>query len=186
MVCVAGDPHVYETSFVLPVLMLAIVLAAAPGERPARLLTGVACVLAVALPVSIALVAGLYGPSLVRTFSTSGNLKDQPHSLAVLGYAGERRRILAAARQCGLDPMRWQGNLLVDEATYLAFMASPRPQHYLSVLSIEGRGKIDDPITYLRSRGSAGVILDCKHLPADLLRRARREGDYCCLAPPSW
>ena len=69
--------------------------------------------------------------------------------------------------------------------TYFAFMESRLPQHRLGVIGL-WRGTIDDPIAYLRSRGSSGAILGCHLLPPNLRARAKSEGRFCCLGPPNW
>ena len=89
-------------------------------------------------------------------------------------------------RQCGITPGRHAGNLLIDSETYFTFMENPMPQHELGVLSPQFHGVITDPIAYLKSRGSSGIILGCKWLPPELRRHAHSQGEFCCLAPPGW
>ena len=181
--------NAYEASFVLPMVMLAFVLAlSAPhGSRLlARATVWLTCILVPAMLVSEGLIAVLYGPDLSASAHQHAILEKHYMSVPVFGYQTTRADILGAARQCGLSPARHASNLMVDDTTYFAFMESPRPQHQLSILDPLARGTITDPIAYLRSRGSAGAILSCHWLPPELARRAHRQGAFCCLAPPGW
>lgn len=173
--------NVYEAVFVLPVLMLAVVLLFAGEGSGRRCLKPLALLLAVAMPVSMTLAAITYAPPLLRAFGQRGYLDAQSHSLAVRGYRDLAPQILAAARQCDIAPGHNDRKLLVDELTYLAFMRSPLPQHYLDITASEAPGAKIDPIAYLQTQGSDGAILGCRHLPPDLQARAKRQGDFCCL-----
>ncbi|HWU03971.1 MAG TPA: hypothetical protein VN222_14625, partial [Novosphingobium sp.] len=77
-------------------------------------------------------------------------------------------------------------NLLIDDTTYFAFMESRLPQHQLAVLAPKLHGSISDPLAYLRSRHSSGIILGCQWLPRELRHRAHMRGSFCCLAPRDW
>jgi hypothetical protein len=65
-------------------------------------------------------------------------------------------------------------------------MGSHTPQHYLGVLPLRTRGSIEDPLLYLDKRHSSGIVMGCHKLPEELRDRARRQGSFCCLAPPDW
>jgi len=136
-------------------------------------------VLAIASPIAV---TSTYGPSLVRAAGERGYLEKQPFSLSIFGYASVRPEILATARLCGIDDPAKANALLIDDLTYFAVMKSRLPQHRLGVLGM-WHGKIDDPIAYLKSRGSDGAILGCHILPGDLRARAKRRGAFCCLGP---
>jgi hypothetical protein len=177
----------YESPFVLPLLLLAIVLAiSAPTAPPRASLRWLSRALALGMVVSQIGIAVAYGPSLVAAARQSGYVAGQPMSVSVVGYAGERTKILAAARLCGITPQSHPHNLLLDDATYFAFMRSPQPDHQISVLDPKWNGAVADPIAYLRQRQSSGVVVACRWLPAGLRARAHGLGGYCCLAPPGW
>jgi hypothetical protein len=180
--------NVYEASFVVPLLMLAAVLALSAvdlGERTTRYRDILGGLFGLGAIVSMVVVAWLWAPSLTRANMQSGYIAKQPNSVPVFGYAGQRADILGAARLCRIPPPGRAKGLLVDELTYFAFMESPLPQHRLGVLGV-WKGSISDPVTYLRSRGSDGVIVGCHYLPPHLRARARKQGRFCCLGPPNW
>lgn len=180
--------NVYEASFVLPLVVLAIILAHSanmPERRPARLLQGLAVLLGVFGLLNIAGVASIYGPSLLRASGERGYIAGQPNSLSVFGYGQIAPRIAETARLCGLPEPEAAHALMIDELTYFPYMQSRLPQHRLGVLST-WKGSITDPVAYLRSRGSSGAVLACHYLPKDLMARAKRNGEFCCLAAPNW
>lgn len=181
--------HVYESTFVLPLVMLAIVLALAAPHGSQRLRQAVA-VLALGIGplalLSMALVASYYGPPMAAAASARGALPLQPYSVPVFGYEGERAQLQALAAQCHLPETRAARGLMLDDATYFAFMQSRLPDHQLAILSPRLRGSISDPIAYLRGRGSSGIVTRCSALPEALAARAHRAGAYCCLAPADW
>jgi hypothetical protein len=179
--------NVYEAKFVLVLLVLAIMLGlcsyASERLKAARTVVTV-LVGAFALISPIAIVA-LYAPSFERATHQQGRLAAQPFSLGVFGFAKLRPQIEAAAKLCGItDPARAHA-LMVDDASYLPFMRTPLPQHVYGVLGL-WKGEIDDPIAYLKSRGSTGAVVSCSYLDPDLRARAKRVGEYCCLGPPDW
>lgn len=180
--------NVYEASFALPVLMLALVFAlAAPvkarwaivGHR--LLATGIGlCALG-----SVPLIAMLWGPSLLHSAGQRGYIAEQPYSVPVFGYSAVRPDIMTAAKLCSISEPRRAKGLMIDELTYFPFMEAKLPQHRLGVLGV-WRGSIDNPVAYLRSLGSDGAILGCHLLSPDLRARAKRHGMFCCLGPPNW
>jgi hypothetical protein len=180
--------NVYDATFFLPIAVLAFVFAfSAVDSHPqlSRFIAQFAVVLGGAAIASQILAAKIYGPPLWRTFHQTGYLQQQPNSIAVRGYSELKPDILGAAAKCGIDVERRPKGLLVDEATYFAFMTSYRPQHRLGVLA-DWKGSISDPIAYLRSRDSDGVIVGCQFLSDGLRQRAQRQGAFCCLGPPNW
>jgi hypothetical protein len=180
--------NVYEAILALPLLMLSAVLAmsaARMGERATLFRNMFAGFLGLSAVVSVVLTAGLWGESLARSNAQAPYIKEQSVSVPVFGYARQKPIILAAARQCGIPEPHKAKGLLVDDLTYFAFMESKLPQHRLGVLSTWS-GSIKDPVDYLKSRGSDGIILGCHLLSDDLRRRAKGQGGFCCLGPPGW
>lgn len=189
----------YEAAFVLPLLVLAIVLGLASPHGAGwlkRFLPVVALALGPLMILSLVLVAGLYGPPMVDALSADASLPNQPWSVPLLARVRSERDILGAAGMCGLSPTGMSptgmsptglaSNLMIDDVTYFTFMGSHAPQHYLGILPAHLRGSIEDPLAYLSHRHSSGIIMECRELPAQLRARAHRQGNFCCLAPPSW
>jgi hypothetical protein len=179
----------YEVAFELPLLVLAIVMGLASPHGVGwirRFVPVVALALGPLMILSLVLVAGLYGPSMVKALSADAYLPDQPYSVPLLARERSEHDILATAGLCGLSPTLPASNLLIDDVTYFTFMGSHTPQHYLGVLPIKLRGTIDDPLTYLDHRHSSGIIMGCHELPLALRGRAKQQGSFCCLAPPDW
>ena len=180
--------NVYEASFALPLMML-IVLFAFSGNPPGGFLARWAgrwtVILGLLGLASIPAVTAIYAPSLARANRQVGYIAAQRFSQPVFGYAAVKSQVLGAARLCGIgDPARARA-LMIDDVSYFALMQSRLPQHYLGVTGL-WRGQIADPVAYLRARGSSGVVLGCHLLPDDLRRRAKRQGQFCCLGPPNW
>lgn len=179
--------NVYEASFVLPLVMLAVILALSTSD-PAGLIgkwfNVLTVVIGFAAVVSPVMVGMIYMPSLARASGQQGYLRAQPYSLSPFGYSSLEADIVGAARKCGIGKAAQEKALMIDDLTYFAFMKSRLPQHQLGVLSM-WRGSIQDPMAYLRSRGSSGAIVGCHLLPDALRRRAKRQGGFCCLDPNS-
>ena len=182
--------NVYEAKFVLPVAMLAIVLALAgargEGETPSRATKSLAVLLGLAAFASLAGVASIYAPSLARAAEQRGYIAKQPNSVPVFGYAGLESEVLATARLCNIPEPAKARAVMIDDLTYFTYMRSTLPQHRLGVTGL-WRGSIADPVAYLKGRGSSGIIVGCHLLPSDLRARARSgDGKFCCLGPPNW
>lgn len=180
--------NVYEAALIVPLLMFSAVLAISswqPKGRVASLREGLAMYLGVGAIGSMVLIAALWAPSLGRSNAQTGYIAEQRHSIPVFGHSALRPDILGAARQCGMPEAAQANSLLIDEQTYFAFMESRLPQHHLGVLGL-WKGTIDDPVAYLESRKSDGMILGCHLLPKHLRERARSQGQFCCLSPVEW
>jgi hypothetical protein len=180
--------NVYEASFFLPLLTIAIVFAlsaARPGPRLRVARNVFAVVLGVSAISSILLIAHLWAPSLLRSDAEGPYIAEQPFSVPVLGFSRSGPEILAAGRLCGLNDPAKANALLIDDLTYFAVMDSHLPQHRLGVLG-KWRDQASDPIEYLRRRKSDGAIIGCQLLPENLRRRAKQHGAFCCLAPSNW
>lgn len=180
--------HVYESSFVMPLVMLGIILLLAAPHGSLRLRKAVA-VLALGtgplLLLSVALVARDFGPALWQATHARGDLPDQPYSVPVFGYGGggqsESAQITTLARACRLPDWPKAQALLIDDITYFAAMRSRLPDHQLAVLVPRMNGVIEDPLDYLRARGSSGILVSCRHLPPELRAKALANGQYCCI-----
>lgn len=180
--------NVYETIYVLPLAMLAIVFGLSAWGGNSRLLPfirGYIVLLAICGVGSCVGLAATYAPSLIRANSQQGYIAAQPYSQTVFGYSAIKPRILATARQCGIPAPEKAHAVMIDDVTYFTFMRSSLPQHYLGVVA-NWKGSITDPVAYLKHRGSSGIILGCRYLPEDLRRRAKRDGAICCLGPANW
>lgn len=178
-----GVRNVYEASLILPLLMLGAILAISAGRlegRAASLRDALALYLGLGAILSMGLTAALWAPSLARSNAQTGYIREQAYSLPVFGYGAIKPDILGLARTCGIPEPAQARSLLIDEATYFAFMPSRLPQHRLGVLGL-WKGSIDDPVAYLKSRKSHGMILGCHLLPDELRARAKSRGSLCCI-----
>lgn len=172
----------YEAALILPLMLLAAVIAltcSASAPKIVDSLNGLAIGATAAAAVSMVLVGTVFGSSLISASRQSGYLPLQPHSVSVFGYEALRSRILSLAKQCGIVEGQSR-NLVIDDVTYYAFMTNPMPDHVgdLGTLYFP-----DLSLDYLRKRRSDGVIATCRKLPRPLQTIARREGEFCCLAP---
>ena len=181
--------NVYECSFVLPIGVMAVLLALAAPHGSAllrRICRWLAIVLAPLMLVNAGLVTAIYGPYLWSASHNGPYLDKQHYSVSVYSYLAAKPDILGAAKLCGLAPEQHANALLLDDVTYFAFMESHLPLHQLGVLPRQFRGSITDPIAYLRNRNSAGAILGCHWLNPEQRTHAKQQGQFCCLAPPGW
>jgi hypothetical protein len=164
--------------------MLACIFAFAAEDNSRLLeksLSRVATGLAVVAIASMATVWVTFGQSLTSTRLHSGYLARQPVSLSVFQYSELREEIDAAARMCGFEQAEKQSQLMIDDATYFAFMKSHLPHHQLGVLG-EWRGSIDNPIDFLRERKSSGYILGCHLLTDEVRLQSKQYGRICCMS----
>lgn len=182
-----GVRNDYEASFVVPMMVMAMVLALATCRPEQRLAAGIRVVtvlVALSGMASVVLVATLYGPPLVEAAHERGYVSAQRHSISAFGYAESRRDILKAAGKCGIVDPAARHALVLDDVTYFAFMQSRMPEHAAGLLT--QWSSTNDPIGYLRRIKSDGVVVSCRFLSGDLRTRAKSEGQFCCLAPPHW
>ena len=180
---VAGFSGVYEASFGVPIMMLAVVFALSTydGARYSGGIRTLAAGVGLAGIASIAVVAALYGPSLVRATQDRGYVRGQPYSISAFGYAGVEREIRSAARLCGIADSVGKRRLLIDDVTYFPFMQSHMPEHRFGLFA--PIVTTHDKLGYLRRIGSDGIVVSCSGLPLHLRNQARRQGQFCCMAP---
>ena len=177
--------HVYEAGHVLPMLVIAVLLASAlPLPRTGWRSLALPVLVAAAVPfalISQAFVLASTVPSLVKAARTPGYPAAQPFSVSISGYDGIRRDIARAMAASGMPQDRRLHRLLIDDVTYLALQHSSLPLHRLGVLSI-WNGGIKDPVAYLISRNSDGVVIGCHYLPGAMREAAARSGPICALS----
>jgi hypothetical protein len=178
----------YEGGFMLPLMMIALllVLSAAGNARWMRITqAGLATVIGIAALVSLPLTFSIWRESLIQSWLQEGYVRGQGHSVAFRHFNHVRSEIAATARLCAIPPPDKAKGLMLDDLSYFPYMTSRLPQHQLGVIGV-WKGSIADPVAYLQSRGSDGMLVSCVLLPPDLLKRAKRHGEFCCLGPPGW
>lgn len=181
-----GFRNPYEAIFVVPMAVLAVIFALATREEGmpfGRTIEPFTVTVGLLGMGSIALMAALYGPVTLRATGERGYLEEQPFSTSTFGYADLRRDMLAAARKCGIADPDTNYGLALDDVTYFTFMKSRMPNHTYGVFP---PNPLVEPIGYLKGVKSDGVVASCKRLPPDVQARAKREGQFCCIARPDW
>ena len=174
--------NVYEAAHILPILLLACVLTwSLPAAAPSRLARGLPLLFATAALISQALVIGASAGPLYRAATASGYPPGQPFSVAMGDYAAVERDIDRAMQGAGIETARPLKRLLVDDLTYLALQGHRLPLHRLGVLSV-WTGSITDPVAYLRSRSSDGIVVGCRYLPPEMRAAASRSGQICAIS----
>jgi len=175
--------NVYEAAHTLPMLLLACVLAwSLPANKASSpLMRKLPLVFVTGMLISQALVIGASAGPLLRAARTPAYPPGQPFSVSVSGYDEVRRDISRAMQASGMPTDRPLKRLLVDDLTYLALQDHKLPLHRLGVLSV-WTGSITDPVAYLRSRGSDGVVVGCEYLPAQMRALASRSGKICAIS----
>ena len=174
--------NVYEAAHTLPMLLLACVLTwSLPAAAPSRIARGLPLIFATAALISQALVIGASAGPLYRAATASAYPPGQPFSVSMGDYAAVERDIGRAMHGAGIETDRPLKRLLVDDLTYLALQEHRLPLHRLGVLSV-WTGSITDPVAYLRSRGSDGVVVGCAYLPPEMRAAASRSGEICAIS----
>lgn len=181
-----GYRNVYEALFVLPLLMLAVVLALstlAETSRVRRFANVLAVLLSLAGVASPIAIGAIYGPSLVDAAGQRGYIAGQPHSISVFGYGSMEADIRATARLCGIRTDD-ASKLVIDDVTYFTYMQNHLPQHAIGLF--DRTIPRANAFAYLRRRGSPGGVVACQSMRPENRARARRHGQFCCLASPNW
>lgn len=179
--------NVYEAAHVLPMLVIFAMLCfslpavsdSADGAKAFAVQPLGAVVLFAVL--SQAAVVGCSVPSLIASARSPGYVAGQGFSVSVAGYATVQRDIRRAMAMSGMPQDRVFNRLLVDDSTYLALQKHTFPLHWLGVIKV-WNGSITDPVSYLHSRGSDGLVVSCANLPSDLRDAASRSGQICALS----
>jgi len=179
------NKNTYEASHVLPMLAVAFALAWSLPNADRSNTSQIGGVLPLAF-VTIALICqvlvlGVSIVPLVQAAQTPGYAEEQANSVSLVGYDIVRQDITRAMDQAGIPSDRPLHRLLIDDLTYLALQRHRLPLHRLGVLST-WNGSIDDPVEYLRSRDSDGVVVGCAYLPPDMRAAASRSGEICAIS----
>jgi hypothetical protein len=179
------NKNVYEASHVLPLLLVCFALIWSLPEPDyldfGRIATAVPLGFVTAALISQAVVLGASAGPLLRAAQVPGYPQRQPFSVSLANYDAVRHNIRRAMALSGIRSDRPLRRLLVDDLTYLALQQYSLPLHRLGVLST-WNGSIDDPVKYLRSRHSDGVVVGCSVLPPDMLAAASRSGQICAIS----
>jgi hypothetical protein len=178
------NKNVYEAGHILPSLAILAVLALSLPQNNPLLSTYASRLTKVALPIALCsevLVLGMTLPAMARAARSPGYIENQPFSIAAFGYPAIRRDIAAARAASGLPTSRRLERPLIDDLTYLALQDSHLPIHRLGVLSV-WNGSIADPVRYLLSRNSDGVVVGCHLLPPAMRAAASRSGEICAIS----
>ena len=174
----------YEIMTVMPMIALfGLFSLAAIDWTPARtrqLRIAAIALVAVSLFGQIDVIRRL-APPFYRAAQTPGYVTGQKTSVSAYGYGAIRGQIRQTARQCGIGESGRARHPLVDDVTAFAMTDSWQPFHYLGVIG-QWRGTIGDPLAYLTSRGSEGLIVGCHLLGPELRARAIRSGEFCCIS----
>jgi hypothetical protein len=174
----------YEAATILPLLTLFTVFALASvpwtAQRTRQLSLAVFGLVAFSIVAQLD-IAARYGPELLRRAAQPGYLKEQHTSASVYGYSRIRQNIVDTARMCGIGANGRAVHPMIDDVTYFAMADSYQPFHRLGVL-LEWNGTIRDPMAYLKSRGSEGMIVGCRFLVPKLRVQAKRNGEFCCIS----
>ena len=177
--------NIYEAAHVLPALVLALLLSLTlPTSTSVRinkwLRRAAFAAVPLALTSQIVMFAIASGPLLVAS-REPGYIHDQPFSVSIRNYSSTKAYISTAMKSAGIPTDRALNRIVVDELTYLALQDSHLPLHRLGVLSVWNGGMLD-PVTYLRSRRSDGVIVGCHLLPERLRLAASQAGPICAVS----
>jgi hypothetical protein len=187
--CVWGASQInrnfYETAHYLPMAAVFCALCLTlprpePRETEPLLVTTACLSLLVMLPSAIMVVSMSLGP-LIEANRYRGYIPRQEISVPVFGYDKIRQDVSAAMKQAGMDPARRYHRLLIDDVTYLALQNNTFPLHRLGVLSV-WNGEIKDPVRYLISRNSDGVVMGCKFLPKRMRDVAASSNGVCAIS----
>lgn len=175
----------YEAEHVLPVIVLAflcaLTLPAGIGQRARAHMKLAAPIIAVASWTSLLVVYGSLAAPLWAALKAPGYVAGQPLSLSIGGFDGVRKDVKAAMISAGMPTTRPLNRPLLDELTYLPLQDSRLPLHRLGVLWI-WNGGLEDPVPYLLSRHSDGIVVGCAALDQRLLSVASRAGSICAIS----
>lgn len=136
--------------------------------------------LPIAVASAVAMLVASVGPLRVAS-SNAVWIPDLRVSVSAFGYPQVRRDIAAAMDQAGMGGGQRFNRLLIDDGTYLALQHHTMPLHRLGVLG-DWKGVITDPVAYLRSRNSDGVVIGCRYLPIPMQEAAARSGQVCAIS----
>ncbi|MBX7481750.1 hypothetical protein [Qipengyuania qiaonensis] len=175
----------YEAGHILPSLVVALLLILTlPGgsrRRDTRVLRVSAAALFAAALASQVIVFSNTLPTLWTSAQTPGYAPQQPFSVSIADYTPIREAVTMAMDSAGIQAGVTYKRLLVDELTYPALSHHHRPIHQLGVLRV-WNGSVTDPIAYLVSRNSDGVVTACRTLDGRLLAAASRAEGICAIS----
>jgi hypothetical protein len=175
----------YEASHILPMLVIAFALiwSLPTAESVTSSRVGATLPLAsmTAALISQTLVLSVLAGPLLHAAQAPGYPERQPVSVSLVGYGSVKHDINQAMAKAGIPKNRQLHRLLIDDLTYMALQKQRLPLHRLGVLS-GWNGRIGDPVEYLRSRDSDGVVVGCRYLPAAMRSAASQSGEICAIS----
>lgn len=177
--------NVYEASHILPAMAMFIVLCLSLPSGPHDRLSACTRILGFAV-VPIALVSQItvafaYFKPLKNAASAPGYILNQPNSISLTGYGQIKKDIAAAMTASGMPTDRRLNRVLIDDLTYMALQDTYRPLHELGIFGM-WNGSIKDPVAYLISRNSDGIVIGCHHLPQAIRDASAQSGQICAVS----
>ena len=176
--------NMYESALALPMFAIAILLShslAPPHVHYHRAVGGLATLtLAVSLVSQVMVIVTLSPPHWAAALR-GGSVRGQPLSIAAFGYSKVRRDIIQAARAAGMTETRLF-RPVVDDLTYMSLQRSYLPIHRLGLFGWWSGTVESDPIGYLLSRKSSGLIVGCEGLPEKMRGVSHRAGEICAIS----
>lgn len=180
----------YDSSLAFPVMILAMMgaiaalLRADPGLvlRPRfRRYSQFAILGVVAGAVTSQMaVAERFAPHAFGDWSRPGYLDGQPFSVSSATTSAVNVDVIEAARACQIEPNEDAQRIVVDDLTYAAFASTSEPYFITYLVGGWSRG-IADLNSFLKDKGSDGMIVGCHYMPPQFRSVARQTGPYCCL-----
>lgn len=169
----------YESSLVFPCLLLMFVLGLS-GSVKGSILGGTTKVFSWAALVIAALSVGRlsthFGP-FIKAQWKPGILPSHPFSTSPFHLSNIKSKIEEVNRFCQFSPKK-ETHLVLDDLTYPFFSLNREPFHifYLTGLP-EGLE------SFLRERGSSGIISQCRYFSPELTSKAIKSKDeqICCI-----
>lgn len=184
MALIQGVKNFYETSLVMPLLILCALvgLPENPSAGTVSLLRRAVPGLLVLSLLSQTALWTILAPH-VRTTLRGGLVPSQDYSFSPFNYDRTAQQVAATARRCGIDPDNPPPHLVLDETTYPTLSGSYRPFHvyYVSVKRL-APGGLDEPLERSLARmGSGGAVAACRRLDPPLHPFAVQNGALCCV-----
>ncbi|MGE3691049.1 MAG: hypothetical protein AB7F98_06680 [Novosphingobium sp.] len=175
----------YEAAQYLPMTIVLYAMCLTLPHRTAqwpKQVLGFFCKLGI--PAALASAAAVLASAAVPLSEASSHAGWIPNlrvSVSAYGYPKVRQDIATAMDRAGMGGGQRFNRLLVDDVTYLALQHHTMPMHRLGVLG-DWKGVITDPVAYLVSRNSDGVVIGCRYLPARMRMVAGKSGEVCAIS----
>lgn len=100
-------------------------------------------------------------------------------------YSIRQNNVMTAYNACQLPNLSLANRLILDDYTYAVLKKTNTPFHFHYITNFAFKDvkyfKVQELLNIIKKYNSSGLIINCSHIPSQLMPYVKQYGDYCCI-----